>query len=372
MSRSHRFSSGVVASLLAAGSLVACGAADSADLGEANSLGAASDVSCDPAVESDCTHDARGRWRRRQDAGVSATTDSGVSTPPPVVVADSGVASVPPTADSGVTPPISSGACKGFPDATCTGWQHTGVTLQPYMGPEVITVDGTVIDGKDVSGILVVEANNVTIKRSRIRGNSYWLLLYASGKNLVVEDTEISRANSCLGKQDACLADYGIEVRSSGGVSISRVNISNVTSGIHLGSNAVVQDSFVHDLVNISGEDHNDAIISNGGTSKVVIRHNALEVPMNQTTPLAMYQDFGINDDWLVDNNLLNGGGYCMYPGGSNGKFNTNLRVINNHFGKKFYPSCGYFGASIHWDGRPDQLWSGNVWDDGSGTLTPP
>src|SRR5690348_15617288 len=33
-------------------------------------------------------------------------------------------------------------AYPAFPDANCTGWQHTGVTLTPYTGPSTIDVDG--------------------------------------------------------------------------------------------------------------------------------------------------------------------------------------------------------------------------------------
>ena len=148
-------------------SLAACSATtDMSELSGGES-GDPSAEACDPAMESDCTQDARGRWRRRQDAGVTSSPDSGVSAPPPVVVAASGVAPPPAVVDSGTTtmPPASSAE---FPTPETTGYKHTGVTLTTYTGPSTITVAGTVIDAKQITTCLTISAPNVTIKRSRI------------------------------------------------------------------------------------------------------------------------------------------------------------------------------------------------------------
>src|SRR5690606_6220223 len=46
----------------------------------------------------------------------------------------------------------------GWPTAGNTGWRHTGVTLTPYTGPVKIT-EPTVIDGKDITGCLVIQSS---------------------------------------------------------------------------------------------------------------------------------------------------------------------------------------------------------------------
>ncbi len=247
----------------------------------------------------------------------------------------------------------SGGSCPAypsFPDTNCTGWQHTGVTLTPYTGSTTIDQSGTVIDSKDINGCIAIRANNVTIKRSRIRcagsgpqdaGNMivkmgvYW----ENWSNITLEDVEITRPAGSTGG-----ADYGVEIYAKNST-ITRANIYNITSGIHLLGQATpitIQDSYIHDLVNISGTDHNDNIIANGSTTNVIIQHNNLENPLSQVTPIAMYPEGSPNSYWRINKNLLNGGGSCLYFGAGNGEQpNNNSQITNNYFGTKFNPNCG-------------------------------
>src|SRR5262245_51878097 len=69
-----------------------------------------------------------------------------------------------PDLDSSVDGGAGPSACPplpAFPDENCTGWRHTGVTLEPFTGDTTITDDGTVIDGADIEGCLTVRASNV-------------------------------------------------------------------------------------------------------------------------------------------------------------------------------------------------------------------
>lgn len=93
------------------------------------------------------------------------------------------------------TAPPGSGcpAYPAFPDSKCTGWRHTGVTLKAVPGQIesglgwyvetvggkqylYITQDGAVLDALDINVCVKVFANNVTIKRSRIRCNDYYVV----------------------------------------------------------------------------------------------------------------------------------------------------------------------------------------------------
>lgn len=83
------------------------------------------------AVEAD-TASRTANARLVNDASASGGEAIQFTAPPPP--------SSPPTPPT--PPPAGGGGCPpfpAFPDASCTGWQHTGVTLTPYTGPYVIT-----------------------------------------------------------------------------------------------------------------------------------------------------------------------------------------------------------------------------------------
>ncbi len=272
-----------------------------------------------------------------------------------------------------------------FPNDGCTGWQHTGVTLAAYTGPDTIDIDGTVIDGKDINTCLYITANNVTIKNSRIRcagaspTDGGIMIVQQSNyytpntTGLTLTDVEITRPTGSNGG-----ADYGLQIYGKN-VTLTRVNIHNLTSGVHFsgGGPVLIQDSYIHDLIDISGQDHNDDVIANGGATNVQLIHNNFEVQYAQTTPIAMYPEGKPNSYWTIDKNLLNGGGACIYPGYTKGSEQPNhhITVTNNHFGRKFFPNCGNGGAvdtgrngAQFLDGTSN-VWANNVWDDTGATV---
>jgi hypothetical protein len=249
----------------------------------------------------------------------------------------------------------------GYPTADTTGWRHTGVTLTPYEGERYITEPGTVIDGQDIEDCIVVEAPDVTITRSRIRCESYYPLRVVDGGSLLVEDTEIDG----LGFTDAiCIA--------SGNYTAVRVDCHGVGDGFRVGDNTVVTDSFAHALVTCDGC-HNDAVQATGG-AHIVLRHNTLENPYSQTSCIMLGNEFGPLTDVLVQDNLLNGGGYTVYGGGSDSDVD-NIRILGNRFQRApagFWPDGGYYGPVAHYDPtRPGNQWSGNVWDDNGAAINP-
>jgi hypothetical protein len=89
---------------------------------------------------------------------------------------------------SAVCPPY-----PAFPDASCTGWQHTGVTLTTVTptssgnGWHVEVVGGTpvfyvtqanaVVDSLDIPYQVKIFADNVTIKRSRITQEGFYTII---------------------------------------------------------------------------------------------------------------------------------------------------------------------------------------------------
>lgn len=232
------------------------------------------------------------------------------------------------------------------------------------------------IDGKDISHCLLIEADNVTIKDSRIRcdgdGAGAGTMLvqfgtaYVSQTNLTMSDVEISRPPGSQSDANYAVLLYGTNV------TMTRVDIHDVTSGIHFSADdATLTDSYIHDLVNISGEDHNDAVISNGGADHITLEHNTLSNPLTEVTPIAMYPQGSPNTYWTIHGNYLAGGGFCIYPSYTKGSEQPNNHVVvtDNTFSSSIWDNCGYYGAvnpgsnGAHFADGAGNVWTDNVWD---------
>ncbi len=347
-------------------SLAACSATTDMSELTGGESGDPSADSCDPGVESDCTQDARGRWRRRQDAGVTTTADSGVSAPPPVVVADSGAAPPPAVADSGTTTTTTPPSSTEFPTPDTTGYKHTGVTLTTYTGPSNITVAGTVIDSKQINTCLTISAPNVTIKRSKIAcSGSYGLQqtdYNGANSGLLVEDTEITSTSN------TALVDRAVALTN--GATLRRAYIHGTQRGIALGDNTTIVDSYAGDNFNLT-DAHCTAIATWGGTKHVIVRNNTLKAKYNASSAMSFYPEnpWGGNEDFVIDHNLLaTDGGYTVYLGNGSGEQpNTNFTFTNNHFSTEYEAKGGLYGPVASWSaGATGNVWSGNVWHDGA------
>jgi len=117
-------------------------------------------------------------------AGATAATVSGASGGKAVAFSSGGSGTL-------TCPPL-----PAFPDANCTGWQHTGVTLKTVPGQLTsgtgwewdgspfnyvkVTGSNVTLDGLDISGCVYIDVGvtNVTIKRSRITGNCDYMIRY--------------------------------------------------------------------------------------------------------------------------------------------------------------------------------------------------
>jgi hypothetical protein len=187
-------------------------------------------------------------------------------------------------------------------------------------GSITVTTDGAVIDAKLVTGCINVQANNVTIKRTRVLGGGcYEPIHVASGKNLQVFDTEIDGQRSPQCGEAIGYGDY----------SITRVNAHGCSDGPRLAGTGPINivDSWIHDLSNLPG-DHGDGIQAyglDGGT--VTVRHNTIVGGTNA----AFFTADGATGDMFIDNNLMSGGGFTMRV------YDNKVRVTNNLIVKNSY-----------------------------------
>ncbi len=261
-----------------------------------------------------------------------------------------------------IAPPADTQLPGGLPSAANTG-VPAGTALTVQTGNLTITTPGTVIDGKDIRGYVVVKAPNVTIKRSIIRGGEaatsnrpLLAITQAGASNFLVEDVTVTPMNP---------TPYvnGINVNQSG--TIRRANISGTVDGIMIyGSGVRVENSYLHDFVHYlndpnwgGGPSHDDAIQVQAGTG-VQIVGNTLTGAFNAAVMVT--QDAGTTKDLAINGNWLDYGG-CSINYASNGAYKTGMQANNNRFGRAQRVSgC----AIIHNSTKSDLVPTGNVWDD--------
>jgi hypothetical protein len=226
-----------------------------------------------------------------------------------------------------------------LPPAEGTAWpgpENTGVpagtSLVPVNGDLTVSEPNALIDARDVSGTIYVNAPNVTIQRS-------------------LQDTEIG-PESGIGNG---YSGSGVGLGSSNFRCV-RCDIHNLNDGIRANGGVIVEDSWIHDL---GSNNHNDGIqrYAPGSSGDDVLRHNFIDMggPSNWRNAAIFY-----SDDWrgtvTIDNNLLSGAYFTIQNLGSG-----SMRVTNNVWKRaswKYGPFRFQSGALTEF--------SGNTLDDGT------
>lgn len=216
----------------------------------------------------------------------------------------------------------------------------TGIPLEP-SNSVTVTKDGTVIDRLDVDGQIIVRANDVTIRETRIRVNGSEAVVFPKGyRDLVVEDSEFDGG----GTTRPAIIDNSYVLR--------RVNIHGFGDGPRIsGDNVIIEDCYIWGLPAKEGS-HNDGIQMTDGRN-VVIRGNHIHNPNTQTSAILIAPDFGAIEGVTIENNILRGGGYTIYGWG------TDITIQNNRI------ESGYYGPKSIGD---NVVWVRNT-DFATGTL---
>lgn len=161
-----------------------------------------------------------------------------------------------------------------FPTPATTG-VPADVALVPYRGPDVIGTEGTILDRQDIATCLTVRPRRVTITRSRVRCSGDFGIRQDEGaEGLVVEDVEITSG--------AGMVDRAI--RFTNGATLRRAYVHDTQRGIAVGSNTLIESSYVG--TNRNGTDaHSSVVMTSGGTRHVIVRNNTLQtVPDTNAT----------------------------------------------------------------------------------------
>lgn len=237
-----------------------------------------------------------------------------------------------------------------FPTADDTGVRQ-GLTLE-RSGPLTVTTPGTVLDGLEINGPLVIDADGVLVRNVRVlsAGARYPIRVMEGRRGVRIEDTEI------VGADVACeVGLYGE------GFTATRVEISGCQDGVRMGSSTTIEDSWVHDLRATDGS-HNDAVQSLGGIG-IAVRRNRLEGTTTSGAPASasIQLDGRVNGqlaDVVVTDNFISGGAYALRIYNASGR----VEVTGNVFERSWQYGPAITNMTI-------QVWSGNVDDAGASVM---
>ena len=208
-----------------------------------------------------------------------------------------------------------------------------------------ITRDGTVVSAKDVSGGIWIDADNVTVRSSRVTGTGFAVIQVKDGsKNVTIQDVEIDGRGAQAGSMGVI-----------GPATVTRADISGVENGLTPGSGSQLRGNWVHDLKS-PGSPHYDGIQIDGGLSNITISGNHVDLSEHTQTSAVMIDNyFGPISNVAVVGNRLEGGGYTVYSDGQfDGGAIRGVSFTGNRIGKGYYGYASIVRNSPAWSGNTD------------------
>ena len=271
--------------------------------------------------------------------GSSASTilsESPESTPGPSVTPSSSTGNLPsPESDSGSPERAPAGpGGPGIPVGVPPGVQ---LTSSPGL---TITTPGQVIDGLDIAGPVEVRAPGVLIRNSRIRGSGSGHGIYVRDGSVTVEDTEISGFANGI---------------SHSNWTARRVDIHSMTAdGVKLGSNVLLEDSWIHDLTP-APRAHADGGQVQSGVTDTVVRRNSIEVG-SADAALFIAPSLGPSSagPLILQQNYLDGGTFTVQivDGDYGAFFIDDIRFRDNSFGEQHRYGTHRLNVPVSWSGN--------------------
>lgn len=235
-----------------------------------------------------------------------------------------------------------------------------GIKLTKISGDLTITKAGTVVDGVEVDGYVRVDADNVTIKNSVVRGpkdvpGSRALVMSWSGaKNLKVMDTTL------IGRKV-----IHVDGVSGSDMTLERLDISGTVDAVKvIRGKAIIRDSWFHDSYyqatgagSSDGQTHNDGIQVEGGAN-TVITGNRIEGFHNAA--IMVTQNVALIDGLRIEGNQLSGGA-CSINMAEGGKGPLRgVKILSNKFSGPFTKPD--FECPMIWPSTTKPELKGNTW----------
>jgi hypothetical protein len=273
---------------------------------------------------------------------------------------------------AGMTNCVSLPSRCGYPDATNTG-VPAGTTLlrvpqDVTSGPGWVwdsrgwlqASSGAVVKNLSVSGSVIVGGSNITVTNVKVLvDGETWGIGLQHATNAVISNNQIGIQGGTPRLMVGIKDIYG----DSTGTQFLRNNVTNSSTGVQI-YEGLIADNYIHDMGYQSG-DHINGTTSNGSTTLMTIQHNTILNQISQTDAISLFQDFGVEANRLITDNLVAGGGYTIY-GGDNERFGktSNIKITNNRFSTLYFPNGGSYGPIAAFDSSGSgNLLSGNYWD---------
>jgi hypothetical protein len=229
------------------------------------------------------------------------------STPPPTPTPPAGPGGFPSPATTGIT------------DEWCPRWDE----LKKSTSGRTITQDGAVIEYEDISGGLIIDAKDVTVRCSKITngfsGRSTWGVLCSDGgwsdvygctDGLLIEDTTLWLGNT----------DTGIIMSTDEGT-INRARVrpgcdaTKIEGGMLSNSYIGFDSGYTHpwkldcNQQSSDGPHHSDGSQQTGASGPLWILNNTIFGPHQAaTSAIILKGDFGNIHDATISGNQLSGG----------------------------------------------------------------
>ncbi len=195
-----------------------------------------------------------------------------------------------------------------IPSAANTG-VIAGSKLTVVNGDITVRQRGTVLQNLDVRGLIRVEAADVVIRNSIVRGRAITgssALIYAGSpnvSNLLIEDVELRSS----------IASPSINGVMGSNFTLRRADISGVIDSVHIfGDNVLVESSWLHDNLHYvndpnwnGGPSHDDSVQVQKGTN-IRIVGNSISGAKNAA--MQVTQDAGVTSNLTFSKNWAEGG----------------------------------------------------------------
>jgi hypothetical protein len=271
---------------------------------------------------------------------------------------------------------ISTPSACGYPDATNTG-VPAGTKLTAQSQNISVTTPGSTIKDIALDADISVEANNTTIEDSEITvegtqagcdkpcgGRGIWIKPGVTGtliKNVTCHGAAATGEN---------VTQYCIMSNDSA-TTIERLHAYYCTEC--LAGAMDLSESFIDETGATIPEEHYEDIYYGGGAGPLIVNHNTMLNPNGQTAIVFASVDFGDQTTLTITNNLMAGGGYMIYGGGSGsgGSVVGPVTITGNRFSRKYYPEGGSYGVASYLNNSVT-TWSGNIWDETLKTVSMP
>jgi hypothetical protein len=230
----------------------------------------------------------------------------------------------------------------GWPDETNTGYSGSLTTLS---GDQNITTPGTTIQDKLITGTVIVQVANVTIRNCHIRpptDEGVYNVGYSGATNLLIEDCRIELQDPA---GSTCIAGHSYTAR--------RCNMTgghNATAPEH---DVILEDNYIWDIIPYDPilDPHTDCVQMQAGADNITIDHNTMfgDFRWPNTADGGPGPDTGFGNssitigtvsDVSITNNKIGGGGTVLQLQQATGS--TNLVITGNRWSQETEVAAGW------------------------------